>query len=79
VDWQGKVVIVPLSIDETMEEVRNHLDKRGWTNTFNVWAGDGGGGLGPGQSISCKGCADDLCHRSTGQDRLGWSPCRRGF
>ena len=40
-DWQDRVAIVPLSIDDTIAEVRNHVDKRGWTNTFNVWAGDG--------------------------------------
>lgn len=41
-DWQDKVAIVPLSIDDTLDVVRKHVDKRGWTNTFNVWAGDGG-------------------------------------
>ena len=40
--WQDKVAIVPLSIDDILKEVRDHVDKRGWTNTFNVWAGDGG-------------------------------------
>lgn len=41
-DWQDKVAIMPLSIDDTIDTVRKHVDKRGWTNTFNVWAGDGG-------------------------------------
>lgn len=41
-DWQGRVAIVPLSIDDTIDIVRKHVDQRGWTNTFNVWAGDGG-------------------------------------
>ena len=41
-DWQDRVAIVPLSIDDTLKEVRDHVDKRGWTNTFNAWAGDGG-------------------------------------
>jgi thiol-disulfide isomerase/thioredoxin len=41
-DWQNKVAIVPLSIDDTLKIVREHVDKRGWTNTFNVWAGNGG-------------------------------------
>jgi thiol-disulfide isomerase/thioredoxin len=41
-DWQDKVAIVPLSIDDTLEIVRGHVDKRDWTNTFNVWAEDGG-------------------------------------
>lgn len=41
-DWQDKVAIVPVSIDDTMNIVRQHIEKRGWTNTFNVWAGSGG-------------------------------------
>jgi thiol-disulfide isomerase/thioredoxin len=41
-DWQDKVDIVPLSIDDTAQVVRDHVAKRGWTNTFNVWAGEGG-------------------------------------
>ena len=41
-DWQDKVAIVPLSIDDTLKVVREHVDKRGWTNTFNAWAEDGG-------------------------------------
>jgi hypothetical protein len=40
--WQNRVAIVPLSIDDTLKIVRDHVDKRGWTNTFNVWAEDGG-------------------------------------
>jgi thiol-disulfide isomerase/thioredoxin len=41
-DWGDKVAIVPLSIDDTEDVLRAHLNKRGWTNTFNVWAGPGG-------------------------------------
>jgi thiol-disulfide isomerase/thioredoxin len=41
-EWKDKVAIVPLSIDDTIVAVQNHVQKRGWTNTFNVWAGDGG-------------------------------------
>jgi thiol-disulfide isomerase/thioredoxin len=41
-DWQDKVAIVPVSIDDTLDIVRKHVDQRGWTNTFNAWAGDGG-------------------------------------
>jgi len=41
-DWQDKVAIVPVSIDDTLDLVRKHVDQRGWTNTFNAWAGDGG-------------------------------------
>ena len=41
-DWKDRVAIVPLSIDDTINVVRKHVDQRGWTNTFNAWAGDGG-------------------------------------
>jgi len=41
-NWGNRVAIVPLSIDDTMDVVRKHVDQRGWTNTFNVWAGEGG-------------------------------------
>ena len=41
-DWKDQVAIVPLSIDDTIAQVRQHVEKRGWTNTFNVWAGEGG-------------------------------------
>jgi thiol-disulfide isomerase/thioredoxin len=40
--WKDRVAIVPLSIDDTIDIVRKHVNKRGWTNTFNAWAGDGG-------------------------------------
>ena len=54
-DWQDRVAIVPLSIDDTIEVVRNHLEKRGWTNTFNVWAGDGGWRAAPAISFRVSG------------------------
>ncbi len=41
-EWQDKVAIVPLSIDDTLKLPRDHVNQRGWTNTFNVWAGEGG-------------------------------------
>ena len=41
-DWQNRVAIVPLSIDETLKVVGDHLEKHGWTNTFNAWGGEGG-------------------------------------
>ncbi len=40
--WGDKVAIVPLSIDDTLAIVRNHVNKRRWTQTLNVWAGEGG-------------------------------------
>ena len=41
-NWGEIVAVVPLSIDDTLDVVRKHVNKRGWTNTFNVWAGEGG-------------------------------------
>jgi thiol-disulfide isomerase/thioredoxin len=54
-DWQERVAIVPISIDDTMKVLRNHLDKRGWTNTFNVWAGDGGWKCAPAKTFRVRG------------------------
>jgi len=46
---------VPISIDDTMKVLRTHLDKRGWTNTFNVWAGDGGWHCAPAKIFRVRG------------------------
>jgi len=54
-DWNNQVAIVPLSIDDTIQILRNHIDKRGWTNTFNVWAGDGGWESTPAKTFRVRG------------------------
>jgi len=54
-DWADKVAIVPLSIDDTLDIVRRHVNKRGWTNTFNVWSGDGGWQSAPARSFRVSG------------------------
>ena len=54
-DWKDQVAIVPLSIDDTLKILRNHLDKRSWTNTFNVWAGDGGWSSAPANAFRVTG------------------------
>jgi thiol-disulfide isomerase/thioredoxin len=54
-DWKDNVAIVPLSIDDTLKLVRDHVDKRGWTNTFNVWAGDGGWMSSPAKTFRVTG------------------------
>jgi thiol-disulfide isomerase/thioredoxin len=41
-DWTDKVVILPVSIDDDLETMKTHVESRGWTNTFNTWAGKGG-------------------------------------
>jgi thiol-disulfide isomerase/thioredoxin len=54
-DWQDQVAIVPLSIDDTIDVLRKHVNQRGWTNTFNVWAGDGGWHSAPAQAFRVNG------------------------
>jgi beta-lactamase regulating signal transducer with metallopeptidase domain/thiol-disulfide isomerase/thioredoxin len=54
-DWQDKVALVPLSIDDTLKIVRDHVAQRGWTNTFNVWAEDGGWHSKPATAFRVKG------------------------
>jgi thiol-disulfide isomerase/thioredoxin len=54
-DWKQQVAIVPLSIDDTLQQVRDHLQKRGWKNTFNVWAGDGGWASAPSKTFRVSG------------------------
>lgn len=41
-DWGDKVELIALSIDNTKEAATNHLESRGWDQTYNAWAGDGG-------------------------------------
>ena len=41
-EWKGKVEVIALSIDDSAEEVRKHLQREGWDKTRNVWAGEGG-------------------------------------
>lgn len=40
-DWKDRVEVVTVSIDESPKQARQHLEKRGWTNTVSLWAGDG--------------------------------------
>jgi thiol-disulfide isomerase/thioredoxin len=54
-DWRDKVAIVPLSIDDTLKIVRDHVDKRDWTNTFNVWAEEGGWHSKPAEAFRVRG------------------------
>jgi thiol-disulfide isomerase/thioredoxin len=40
-EWEGKAVIIGASIDERIETIRNHVEKRGWTNVVQVHCGQG--------------------------------------
>ena len=54
-DWSNRVELVTLSIDDTLKAARNHLEKRGWTKTFNAWAGRGGWKSAPAQKFRVTG------------------------
>jgi thiol-disulfide isomerase/thioredoxin len=41
-EWKDRVKIIALSIDDELRQARAHLAKRGWTNSFNAWAGPSG-------------------------------------
>lgn len=70
-DWQDKVAIVPVSIDDTLDIVRKHVDQRGWTNTVNVWAGDGGWHSTPAQTFRVT--AVPISYVIDPQGKIFWS------
>ncbi len=41
-EWKGRVEVISTSLDDTAEEARDHLRRKGWNSTRNVWAGPGG-------------------------------------
>ena len=41
-EWKDRVKIIALGIDDESRQARVHLAKRGWTNSFNAWAGPSG-------------------------------------
>jgi len=49
------VEIVAASIDDELKQPREHLAKRGWTNTFNTWAGKGGWTSNPAKQFRVRG------------------------
>ncbi|PWU17854.1 MAG: hypothetical protein C5B50_10375 [Verrucomicrobia bacterium] len=53
--WKGRVEVMPISIDSTLKEARNHLTRRCWTNTFNVWAGPGDWKSAPARAFRISG------------------------
>ncbi len=54
-DWQDRVEIIALSIDDKATEAREHLAKKGWSQTANVWAGDGGWSSAPAKAFRVRG------------------------
>jgi thiol-disulfide isomerase/thioredoxin len=78
-DWGDKVAIVPLSIDDTIDVVRKHISQRGWTNTFNVWAGDGGWRAKPVTSFRVSGVPTTYVLDQQGQVVWGGHPATANF
>lgn len=42
--WKDRAAILAVSIDDTVETVRGHVEKNGWTNVTHLWATEGGVG-----------------------------------
>jgi thiol-disulfide isomerase/thioredoxin len=78
-DWRDKVAIVPLSIDDTIDLVRKHVDQRGWTNTFNVWAGDGGWRAAPAKTFRVTGVPTSYVIDQQGEIVWGGHPAGASF
>lgn len=53
--WQDKVEIIALSIEDDLRQAKEHLAKRGWTTTFNAWAGPGGWMSAPAKQFRLSG------------------------
>lgn len=70
-DWQNQVAVVPVSIDDALDIVRKHVNKRGWTNTFNVWAGAGGWHSAPAKTFRVT--AVPTSYIIDGQGKILWS------
>jgi thiol-disulfide isomerase/thioredoxin len=73
-DWKERVAIVPISIDDTTKLLRDHLAKHAWTNTFNVWAGDGGWQSNPAKTFRVRGVPTTYIIDSEGRIVEGGHP-----
>lgn len=40
-NWNDQVVVVPLSVDETSDRLRRHIEQRGWTGLEHYWSARG--------------------------------------
>lgn len=54
-DWKDRVEVITLSIDDKAMEAQEHLAKKGWSQTSNAWAGDGGWNSGPAKKFRVRG------------------------
>lgn len=54
-EWKDRVEILALSIDDKAIQATDHLAKKQWTKTGNVWAGEGGFSSAPSRSFRVRG------------------------
>ena len=40
-DWDGKAVVLPVSLDDKADKLRRHVEQRGWRALRHLWCGDG--------------------------------------
>lgn len=40
-EWRNRAEVLTISVDDTLEQARTHVAKRGWTTTTHIWAGEG--------------------------------------
>lgn len=53
--WGDKVELIAISIDEQQKVAERHLKAKGWTKSYNVWAGPGGFNSEPIKTYSVTG------------------------
>lgn len=69
--WKDRVKIIALSIDDELREARDHLAKRGWTNSFNAWAGPGGWRSAPAKQFRLQSLP--TCYVINAQGKVAWA------
>jgi thiol-disulfide isomerase/thioredoxin len=73
-EWTNRVVVMPISIDDRPGIVRQHVEPRGWTNTFNVWAGEGDFHSAPAEAFRIRGVPTTYIIDGTGRIVLSGHP-----
>jgi thiol-disulfide isomerase/thioredoxin len=54
-EWKDRVEIIALSIDDKANQATDHLAKKQWSKTVNLWAGDGGFSSVPSRALRIRG------------------------
>ena len=73
-DWKDKVETITISIDDTLAQARQHLAKRHWTNTFNLWAGEGDWSSKPAKQFRVTGIPTSYVISRDGKVLFGGHP-----